>query len=358
MSPNAGEWIHVYRALFDHPKSKRLAKRLGIDVPAAVGYLICLWTWCLAIAPDGDLSRFEAEDIEAASGWGGEDGVFVTEATACRWLDTVKGGVVVHDWDDWAGTMVAKRAKERKRSADRRAAAREPEVDTPPTEGRTTVDRSTTSGRPLAEETDRQRREKREKDQEPPLPPKAVPQPVDNSEEQDRGWSIDQDNPADATSAPDSSDKAASDAAGTCGVELPAGVSDVLAGIARGAVTPELREAAARMLGRVDELAGAQFAHLSPDDQAGNRDRCRLAAFERIADRDRQKRIANLPAYIRVAVKRSTHLGDLVGDELVEELRAVRRSKRDGQPKPLADCLPPAFAQPMPRTAPAESEAS
>lgn len=129
MSPSGGDWLSVYRAVFDHPKAKRLAKRLGMAVPAAVGHLICLWTWCMTIAPDGDLSRFDPEDIEAAAGWGGEDGLFVVAATECRWLDDTGSGLVIHDWADWAGTLVTRRANERQRSADRRSTAGRPAVD-------------------------------------------------------------------------------------------------------------------------------------------------------------------------------------------------------------------------------------
>lgn len=147
MSPSGGDWLSIYRAVFDHPKAKRLAKRLGMAVPAAVGHLICLWTWCMTIAPDGDLSRFDPEDIEAAAGWGGEDGLFVVAATECRWLDDTGSGLVIHDWADWAGTLVTRRANERKRSADRRSTA-----------GRTAVDQRSAGQTAITERTERTER--------------------------------------------------------------------------------------------------------------------------------------------------------------------------------------------------------
>ena len=189
MSAAAGDWLHVYRALFDHPKSKRLAKRLGMDVPAAVGYLICLWTWSMAIAPDGDLSRFDPEDIEAAAGWGGEDGLFVQAATECRWFDQGKRGLLIHDWNDWAGVLVLKRARERERSAERRAADQADAVHTDERDTRPAVDHHAISGRPAVETVERpndhrptvgrEKREKREREEkEPPLPPRPVDNPA------------------------------------------------------------------------------------------------------------------------------------------------------------------------------------
>jgi hypothetical protein len=112
MSGSAGDWLAVHRAVFDHPKTKRLAKKLGIDVAAAAGYLICLWTWAMTVAPEGDLSRYDPEDIEAAAGWGGPEGSFFQAATECRWLDEDKS---IHDWCDWRGPLVNKRAKDAQR---------------------------------------------------------------------------------------------------------------------------------------------------------------------------------------------------------------------------------------------------
>lgn len=151
MTTASGDWVHVYRMLFDHPKTKRLARRLGLDVAAAAGYLICMWSWAMAIAPDGDLSRFDEEEIEVAAGWGGDDGRFVAAATECRWLDAAEIGLMIHDWDEWAGPLVAKRAKERKRSAERRAAARQESAHGDQTATRPQRDRRSAEGGPAGD---------------------------------------------------------------------------------------------------------------------------------------------------------------------------------------------------------------
>jgi hypothetical protein len=144
------EWIKLYAASFTHPKTRRLAKRLGIPAAAAVGHLSCLWSFTAEFAPDGDLSRFDVEEIELGAGWEGDDGAFLKAAVKAGFIDNDPvDNFAVHDWSDYGGKLVAARAAERERSAARRASA-----------GRPTDDRSTTGGRPLADrKIDRKRGE-------------------------------------------------------------------------------------------------------------------------------------------------------------------------------------------------------
>jgi hypothetical protein len=108
----------------------------------------------------------------------------------------------------------------------------------------------------------------------------------------------------------------------------------------------DLGRTAARFVKRIDELVAGQFEHAGEEALDRHRERCRRSAFDRISARHQAKPIANLPAYLTEATKRASHLGDLVGDELVEELRSAKRSRRKGEPRPLAEALPPGFAQP------------
>ena len=55
------EWIKLHAAVFVHPKTRRMAKRLSISPAAVVGHLASLWCWALEYAPDGDLTRFDSE---------------------------------------------------------------------------------------------------------------------------------------------------------------------------------------------------------------------------------------------------------------------------------------------------------
>lgn len=341
-----GDWVHVYRMLFDHPKAKRLGKRLGLDPAAAAGYLICLWTWSMSIAPDGDLTRFDPEEIEAAAGWGGEDGAFISAATECRWLDRTKRGLVIHDWNDWAGTMVAKRAKERQRSADRRAAARSEEDDRAPTARRPREDRGATDGRPLAE---REKREKRE--EEPPLPP----QPVHNSADQERVGSFEPEEQSkapptvaasdmsDASHPPSTSKGDTCDGAPCVIREFPAPAFAPLRRAMLASKHPEQQEGVGKG-GDLDALLSSYAAHVCAACQAS------LSEFARpqrdaLCERAVVAAVENLHgAHDVAAVMRSRlqrfGLLELVGDAMLTELRRTRRDRRrKGELRPISEVL-------------------
>lgn len=114
-------WIESHQGLMHHPKTKRLARLLGVSVPTAIGHLHCLWYWALDYAQDGDLTSYDEIDVAGGALWDGDEREF-SEAL-------VKAGFVdldpprIHDWMDYAGRLVERRRAdvERKRKS---AAAR------------------------------------------------------------------------------------------------------------------------------------------------------------------------------------------------------------------------------------------
>lgn len=117
-------WIESHQELGRHPKTKRLARRLGVSVPQAIGHLHCLWWWALDFAEDGDLTRTEPEDIADAAMWDGDPAALVTALVEAGFCDTGEDGMLrLHDWDDYAGRLVERRKKERERARARRASA-------------------------------------------------------------------------------------------------------------------------------------------------------------------------------------------------------------------------------------------
>src|SRR5690625_2595966 len=96
-----------------HPKTKKLRRRLGDS-----GHLACLYLflWAAANRSDGDLSGMSDEDIELAVDWNGEDGAFVAEMVAVRFLDGEEGSYTIHDWEEhnpWAAGAAARSEKSR-----------------------------------------------------------------------------------------------------------------------------------------------------------------------------------------------------------------------------------------------------
>lgn len=105
-------WIESHQALREHPKTKRLARTLGIDRYAAIGLLHCLWWWTLDYADDGDLSRFDEHDIADGVDWDGDAAHLVKALTCCGFIDSDRH---IHDWEDFAGRIKARREQSKDR---------------------------------------------------------------------------------------------------------------------------------------------------------------------------------------------------------------------------------------------------
>jgi len=111
-------WIESHQELRLHPKTRKLARELGISLPQAIGHLHCLWWWALDYAQDGDLSQYEADEIADGAEWQGEPIAFLEALELCGFV-TDKA---IHDWQDYAGRLIEKRAADaaRKRAARRK----------------------------------------------------------------------------------------------------------------------------------------------------------------------------------------------------------------------------------------------
>lgn len=123
-------WIESHQTLREHPKARKLAILLGVSVPAAIGHLHCLWWWAMDYAQEGDLSRFDAEDIAVAAMWDGDPELLVSALTKARFIETADETSVgsIHDWHDYAGRLIDKR----RQNADRQSAYRERTRDVKP----------------------------------------------------------------------------------------------------------------------------------------------------------------------------------------------------------------------------------
>lgn len=104
------------RGILTHPKTLRLAERLGIAECYAVGIMECLWQWVAEYAPTGDLSDCSAREIGRAIGFRGKPEPLLAALVAVRLLDDLGSGkLVVHDWADHAPDYVHMRLARSKR---------------------------------------------------------------------------------------------------------------------------------------------------------------------------------------------------------------------------------------------------
>lgn len=115
-------YIRFELSLRDHPKIIKAARTLGIPKAHFIGHLGTFWLWCLLVAPDGDLSSFDEDDIEWAAEWNGKKGAFVEQLKSRRLLDISSEGIFVHNWEIYAEHLKARERKrkerERKKSRD------------------------------------------------------------------------------------------------------------------------------------------------------------------------------------------------------------------------------------------------
>lgn len=123
-------WLESHQTLRDHPKTIKCAKTLGIALPTVIGYLHMLWWWALDYAQNGDITKFDSDDIEIAVGWDGKHGALYNTLLNCGYggepgfLEKQGKRVVIHDWHDYAGKLIERRTEDARR---KRATRRSPD---------------------------------------------------------------------------------------------------------------------------------------------------------------------------------------------------------------------------------------
>lgn len=118
--------------LATHPKTKKLVRRLGGD---GAWRLVCLFLWCAANRPDGNLTGLSDEDIELAVDWAGGEGELVATLRDVGFLDGDEYCRTLHDWEEhnpWVAGSEARSEKARwaalcKKYGRKEAARRMPE---------------------------------------------------------------------------------------------------------------------------------------------------------------------------------------------------------------------------------------
>ena len=114
-------WIELHQSIWTHKKTYLMAAELDLDEIYVAAHMVKLWTWALDNAQDGDLSGLPHKVIAYGAGWKGDPGKFVSAAIKSGWLDEEGATLFIHDWDDYAGKLMERRAAERDRSRRRRA---------------------------------------------------------------------------------------------------------------------------------------------------------------------------------------------------------------------------------------------
>ncbi|PAF32114.1 hypothetical protein CHI14_09595 [Paenibacillus sp. 7516] len=84
-------------------------------------------------APEGDITRFDPEDIADAVEWQGEADLLLKSLLDVGFIDEIDGMICIHDWFDYAGRLVEKREKNNERKRKSRLKQKENEGHAPVT---------------------------------------------------------------------------------------------------------------------------------------------------------------------------------------------------------------------------------
>jgi hypothetical protein len=110
-------WIRVHANIASKPVIWRAVTALGVSENEAIGLLVRFWGAVSQNVVNGDLTGVPDPQIEAWAGWKRKRGLF---AAFIRSSHTDPSGRV-NEWDEYAGTLETRRAKDRARKADERA---------------------------------------------------------------------------------------------------------------------------------------------------------------------------------------------------------------------------------------------
>lgn len=89
-------WIKSHKELERHPKVLVLERYSTLDRNGAIGVLHRFWYWVMDYAEDGNLSKWELDDISKAIG------IDANHLIKSGWIDE-KPELRVHDWFDYFG---------------------------------------------------------------------------------------------------------------------------------------------------------------------------------------------------------------------------------------------------------------
>ncbi len=118
-------WIRVHANLLSKPIVTRAAESLGVSRHEALGLLVAFWGGVSQHATNGAVFGLSDMLLESWAGWHRRRGRFA-EFIRTAHLDA-EGRV--NEWDDYAGKLEQRRAKERERLRNKRATPAQPLQD-------------------------------------------------------------------------------------------------------------------------------------------------------------------------------------------------------------------------------------
>lgn len=93
---------------YEHPKTRRLARTLGLDPWAALGLMEAVWAWVRKAARDGRIDEDQWEDLADYLRWRQPAAELAKLLVDAKFIDARDGWWWVHDWDQHADDTTRK----------------------------------------------------------------------------------------------------------------------------------------------------------------------------------------------------------------------------------------------------------
>ena len=123
-------WIELHQSVWTHRKTYTLADALAIPPIYAVAHLAALWCWCLDNAPSGRLNN-DSKMLARASYYRGSPENYLAALMLAGYVSRIDDNTIqIHDWQDYAGKLIDRRAQQR--DSMRRLRAEQQQEQKPP----------------------------------------------------------------------------------------------------------------------------------------------------------------------------------------------------------------------------------
>lgn len=114
-------WIELHQGLREHRKLFACAEMLNLSRVEMIGTLVSLWLWALDNAQGGSLRGVSNRTLANVCGWPEKKADKLVGALKdTGWLDETEDGLAIHDWTDYAGKLMERREKDKKRKQESR----------------------------------------------------------------------------------------------------------------------------------------------------------------------------------------------------------------------------------------------
>ena len=121
-------WLELHQQLRNHPKLHHLHSLVAPegDIDLVRSKLENLWLWALDYSDEHGKIEFAKaaptpKYLSEISGWRGDPVAWMSGLVGSGWIDRDGNDLLLHDWEQYAGKYLARRAADARRKADERA---------------------------------------------------------------------------------------------------------------------------------------------------------------------------------------------------------------------------------------------